>query len=358
MSRKIILLTEGLTNPHQGKTARNLIYYKTEEVLAIFDRTQQGKCSGELLDVGSIPVTGNLGNFPDANTLLIGVATPGGKIPLSYKEIILEAICRKMNIINGLHEFLSDDPDIQSAAIQNNVKLIDIRLNQEKEVVQRKGINDNCLRILTVGNDCSLGKMIVSLELNNALIKAGYDAKFCATGQTGILIEGDGVPIDAVVGDFINGSAERLVLKNQHHEILNIEGQGSLVHPRYSSVTLGLLHGCMPHGLIMCYEMGREHIHGMDNIKIPPLKEVIKLYEVMANLMHPCKIIGIAINSRKYTSAEADYERARIKEQFSLPTCDVMRHGCDELAEAVISLKESVIPNWSKQGGDYTLNSF
>lgn len=344
MSRRIIILTEGLSNPHQGKTARNLIYYKPEEVLAVFDRTQPGKCSGELLGVGSVPVTGSLANFPDANTLLIGVATPGGKIPLSYKEIILEAICRKMNVINGLHEFLTDDPDIRSAAIQNNVKLIDIRLNQEKEVVQRKGINPNCLRIHTVGNDCSLGKMIVGLELNNALIKAGYDAKFCATGQTGILIEGDGVPIDAVVGDFINGAAERLVLKNQHHEILNIEGQGSLVHPRYSSVTLGLLHGCMPHGLIMCYEMGREYIHGMDNIKIPPLEEVINLYEVMANLMHPCKVIGIAINSRKFTTAEADYERARIKEQFSLPACDVIRHGCDDLVDAVIRLKETSTP--------------
>lgn len=343
MSRKIIILSEGLTNPHQGKTARNLIQYKPEEVIAIYDRTQIGKSSRELLGVGDVPVIDCFESAPLCDTLLIGVATPGGKIPATYKEIILEAISRNMNVINGLHEFLSHDPDISKAARENNIKLFDIRSNEEKDVVHRKGINPNCLRIHTVGNDCSLGKMIVSLELNTALRKAGYDAKFAATGQTGILIEGDGVPIDAVVGDFINGAAEKLILKNQHHEIINIEGQGSLVHPRYSSVTLGLLHGCIPHGLIMCYEMGREYIHGMDNIKIPPLEEVIKLYEAMANVMHPCKVIGIAINSRKYSPYEADYERQRVKEKFGLPACDVIRHGSEELVNAVLELKDTTI---------------
>lgn len=341
MARKIIILTEGLTNPHQGKTARNLIHYKPEEVLAVFDRTQTGKNSLELLGTGNVPVIGNLDVFPESDTLLIGVATAGGKIPASYKEIILQAVQRKMNIISGLHEFLSNDPVIHAAAEKNHVTLTDIRSNQEKDVVHRKGINPNCLRIHTVGNDCSLGKMIVSLELNSALKKAGYDAKFAATGQTGILIEGDGVPIDAVVGDFINGAAEKLVLRNQHHSIINIEGQGSLVHPRYSSVTLGLLHGCMPQGMIMCYEMGREYIHGMDNIKIPPLEEVIKLYESMANIMHPCRVIGIAVNSRKYSPEEADCEIKRTEDKTGLPACDVIRHGSGKLVDAVLNLKKN-----------------
>lgn len=342
MERKIVILSEGLTNPHHAKTARNLIYYKPEEVLAIFDRTQAGKNSGELLGVGKVPVIRALNGLKEVDTLLIGVATPGGKLPGEYKEIILDAIRHKLNIINGLHEFLSDDPEIKSCAEKYNVKLIDIRRNNEHEVVGRKNINENCLRIHTVGNDCSLGKMIVSLELNRALISLGYDAKFAATGQTGILIEGDGIPMDAVVGDFINGAAERLVLKNQHHEILNIEGQGSLIHPRYSSVTLGLLHGCIPHGLIMCYEMGREYIHGMDKIKIPPLEKVIKIYEEMANLMHPCKVIGIAINSRHFSRSEAEKERERIKDKFGLPACDVIRDGADELVKAVTDLKKEL----------------
>ncbi|MGE5401382.1 MAG: DUF1611 domain-containing protein [Ignavibacteriales bacterium] len=342
MARKIIILTEGLTNPHSGKTARNLIYYKPEEVIAIFDRTQAGKSSMELLGVGNVPVTGSFADIRGGDTLLIGVATPGGKIPQSYKEIILKAIGYKLNIINGLHDFLCNDDEIRSTAEKYGVKLIDIRKNDEVDIVNRKGINEKCLRIHTVGNDCSLGKMIVSLELNRALVQAGYDAKFAATGQTGILIEGDGVPIDAVVADFINGAAEKLVLKTQHHDIINIEGQGSLVHPRYSSVTLGLLHGSMPHGMIMCYEMGREYIHGMDGIKIPPLEEVINIYESMANVMHPSRVIAIAINSRHFTLEQADRERERIKDKFGLPACDVIRHGASELAGAVIGLRKEL----------------
>jgi len=249
-----------------------------------------------------------------------------------------------MNVISGLHEFISNDQDMMKAAIENGVQLIDVRKNGEDVVVNRKGINEKCLRILTVGNDCSLGKMITSLEINITLTKRGYDSKFAATGQTGILIEENGIPIDAVVGDYINGAAEKLVLQNQHHDILNIEGQGSLVHPRYSSVTLGLLHGCIPHGLIMCYEMGREYIHGMDKIKIPPMEKVIEIYETMANVMFPSKVIGFAINGRNFSKEEVDREREIIKEKFGLSAaCDVIKHGADELADAVLKLRSELM---------------
>lgn len=338
MDRKYIILTEGLTNPHVAKTARNLIYYKPESVLAIYDTTQKGKNSKDLLGVGNHPVIDSFDIMDGADSLLIGVATAGGKLPSTYKPIILEAISKGLNIVSGGHDYLSSYDDLTVAANKNNVKIIDIRKNDERDVAHRKGIDESTLRIHTVGNDCSLGKMITSLEIHNNLVKRGYDSAFVATGQTGILIAGDGCPVDAVVGDYINGAAEKLVLKNQHHKILNIEGQGSLVHPRYSAVTLGLLHGCMPDGLIMCYEMGREYIYGMDGIKISPLEEVIELYDKMANVMNPCKIIGIAINSRKNTKEEAETERERIKEKFGLHVCDVIKHGADELADAVIHL--------------------
>ena len=218
--------------------------------------------------------------------------------------------------------------------------LKDIRKNSARDVAHRKGIRADCLRILTVGNDCSLGKMVTSLELARALQKKGHNAKFVATGQTGILIEGDGIPIDAVVGDYINGAAERLILQNQHHDILIVEGQGSIVHPRYSSVTLGLLHGSMPHGMIMCYEVGREFVHNMPGIKIPPMETVVKLYEDMASVMFPSKVIGFALNSKKVSDSEAENERKRIKKQFGLPACDVVRHGPEELVEAIINSRK------------------
>lgn len=336
MLRKIVLLTEGYSNPHQGKTARNLLYYKHEEVLAVFDRKHAGKRSGELFGAGDVPVIASFEDALGADTLIIGVAPPGGLLPFAFKGIIEEALKRKMNVVSGLHTYLSDDYELSRLAKENGVTIFDVRKNNENEVVNRVGINEECLRIHTVGNDSSLGKMVTSLEVAVALKKAGYDAKFVATGQTGIMIEGDGCPIDSVVGDYINGATEKLVLKNQHHKILLIEGQGSLVHPRYSSVTLGLLHGCMPHGMIMCYEVGRKFINGLDGIKIPPLKEVINVFETMANIMFPSKVIGIAINSRKVSKEEADKERIRIKEEFGLPACDVIRHGPDELVNAIL----------------------
>ena len=273
----------------------------------------------------------------------MSVALPGGKLPQSFKEVMLEAISKKMNIISCGHEFISDDPDLVIAAKSANVSLTDIRKNNERDVAHRKGIRANCLRILMVGNDCSLGKMVTSLELARALQKKGHDAKFVATGQTGILIEGDGIPIDAVVGDYINGAAEKLILQNQHHDILIVEGQGSIVHPRYSSVTLGLLHGSLPQGMIMCYEVGREFVHNMPGIKIPPMDVVIRLFEEMASVMFPSKVIGFALNSKNVSEIEAEKERKRIKEQFGLPACDVVRHGPEELLDAIIRFKKEVI---------------
>lgn len=343
MKRKIIALTEGYTNPKSAKTARNLIYYCPDDVVALFDRKNAGKTSSELLGVGNVPVIGSLNDSVTANTLLMAVALPGGKLPNDYKAIMLEAISKKMNIISCGHEFISEDFELVEAAKKAGVVLQDVRKNNEREVAHRTPFNPNCLRILTVGNDCSLGKMVASVELARAIQKKGYDAKFAATGQTGILIEGDGIPIDAVVGDYINGAAEKLILQNHHHDIIIIEGQASIIHPRYSSVSLGLLHGTMPHGMIMCYEAGREYVHNMPGIKIPPIDVVVKLTEEIASIMFPSKIIGFALNTHRVSDAAAKKERLRIKTEFGLPACDVVRDGPDELVEAILEYKKQVI---------------
>ena len=157
------------------------------------------------------------------------------------------------------------------------------------------------------------------------------------------MVEGDGCPIDCVVADFVAGAAEKLVLQNQHHDILVVEGQGSLVHPSYSGVTLGLLHGCAPHGLILVYEVGRTVVTGVEHVQIPPLADIKRMNEIMANanVSHRCEVLGIAINSRKLSDAEAETERQRVRSEFGLPACDVIRHGPDELVEAVIAYKHS-----------------
>jgi uncharacterized NAD-dependent epimerase/dehydratase family protein len=337
--RRMTILTDGYSDAHTAKTAICLIRYRPEEVVAVLDRQSAGKTAQEVFGVGgSIPCVGALADAPEANTLLIGIAPPGGKIPPHWRPIILEAIARKMTVVSGLHEFLRDDPEFRQAAEQHGTQLIDVRDNDERDVAHRVGIREGCLRIHTIANDCSCGKMVTSVEVARGLTRAGVDAAFVATGQTGILVAGSGCPIDRVISDFVNGAAERLVLANQHHQAIVVEGQGSLFHPRYSCVTYGLLHGLMPDGLILCYEMGREVVFGMASVPLPPLEKVIEFYEAAANLMHPCRVIGVAVNGQKYADTEVAAECERVERRLGLPACDVIRHGPDRLVEAVVKL--------------------
>ncbi|MEM8946578.1 MAG: DUF1611 domain-containing protein [Planctomycetota bacterium] len=339
----MIILTEGHSEPITAKTAASVLRYKPQDVVALLDTTQVGKTAEQLLGVGgAIPVVGSLDSAPDANALMLGIAPPGGRIPESWRSVILGAIDRGMSVISGLHDFLSDDAEFSAAATAKNVQLVDVRKNSERDVANRKDIREECLRIHTVGQDCSLGKMLVALELTHALQRTGLKTKFVATGQTGILIEGDGAPIDCVVADFVSGAVEKLLLANQHHEVMVIEGQGSLAHPRYSGVTLSLLHGCMPHGMIMCYEVGRKNVNGMEHIPLQSLPKLIETYEMMANLMGPSKVIGVAMNSSFVTAGEADAEREKVRRELGLPVCDVIRHGSDELVEAIQAMSPLV----------------
>lgn len=342
--RRIILLTEGNTEPITAKTAVCVLRYKPEEVVALLDSRQAGKSAREVLNVGGdTPIVSSLTEAPSADTLMIGIAPPGGKIPAAWRQTILDAINLGMDVVSGLHDFLGNDPDFVAAAKERGVQLVDVRKNNERDVSNRIGLRDDCLRIHTVGQDCCVGKMVVAVEVARALNRRGRDAKFIATGQTGILVEGDGCPIDCVVSDFISGSIEKLILANQHHEVVVVEGQGSLAHPRYSGVTLGLLHGCAPHGMIMCYEAGRTAVHGMEYIPLQPLERLVRIYEEMASLMGPSQVIGVGMNSRLLTADGAEEEREKVQRLLGLPVCDVFRDGPDALVEAVLQLAPAAV---------------
>jgi len=339
----MVILTDGYNDAHTAKTAINVIRYKPEEVAAVLDRQSAGKTCQAVLGVGGrIPVVGSLAEAPAANTLLLGIAPPGGKIPPHWRAVILEAIGRAMDVVSGLHEFLNEDPDFVRAARAHGVRLVDVRSNDEHDVSSRQEIRESCLRIHTIGDDCSVGKMLAAVEVVAGLKRGGVDAKFVATGQTGMLIEGDGCCVDRVISDFVAGAAEKLVLANQHHEVIVIEGQGTLFHPRYSCVSLGLLHGTIPDGMILCYEMGRKVIYGMEEFPLPPLAKVRDFYEAAANLMHPCRVIGVAVNGNKFSDAEVAAECGRVGRELGLPACDVLRHGPEKLVEAVLAVKRQL----------------
>lgn len=343
-NRQLILLTDGHSSPLTAKTATSMLRYCREEIVALFDRSQVGKSAHELLGVGEgVPVVGELAAVPEAKGLMIGIAPPGGRIPEAWRPVLLEAIARKMTIYSGLHEFLTDDPQFASAAARDGAILVDVRKNSEHQVAQYGPLRDKCLRIHTVGNDCSVGKMVVAIELAKALQKQTHDAQFLATGQTGILIAGNGCPVDCVVGDFISGAIEKQVIAHQHHELLLVEGQGCLAHPRYAAVTLGLLHGCRPQAMILCYEAGRTTVHGMPEVPLKSLAEIRTLYETMASLLVPSKIIGIAMNSRQMSDSQAEQERQRVRDELGLPVCDVLRHGPDDLSQAIRQFQEKYL---------------
>ncbi len=347
--RRIALLTDGHSTPFLAKTAISLLRYRGQDIVAVIDRENAGRTSQEVFGVGgATPVIDSIDALPPdklsmPDAVYIGIAPPGGQCPTAWRPILMDAIGRGIDIVSGLHDFLADDPAYVSAAKQSGSRLIDVRLSRWKETASCHCFRSGCIRIHSVGADCSIGKMVTTLEIQRGLASAGHDAKFLATGQTGIMISGEGVPIDAIVADFCNGAAESLVRENEDHDYLLIEGQGSISHPAFSAVTLGLLHGTAPDGLVFCYQAGRTQVKGFDGINIPPMADQMKAILAVANLRHPCQIIGIAINTRDLSDDEAQLEIQRAEEEFNLPTCDVYRTGADKLVEACVKLRSELI---------------
>lgn len=340
--RRIVLLTEGFSTPFYAKTAMSLLRYRGDDIIAILDADQVGQSAEQLFGIGDeTPVVASLDGL-EVDAVFLGTAAAGGKLPVQWRPIILDALGRGIDVVSGMHDFLSDDPEFSQAAEQNGCRLADVRQNNENTTSTGEGFRKDCLRIHTVGQDCSLGKMVVSLEVQRELAGRGEDAHFVATGQTGIMISGDGVPIDCVVSDFVNGAAEALIRRNEQHDILLIEGQGSISHRSFSAVTMGLLHGSAPDGLIYCYEVGRKAVKGLDNVVLRPHRTMIDAYQTIASLRHPTRVIGIAMNSRNVSPAEANNERERMEQEFGLPVCDVYRDGPVRLADAVIRLRQEL----------------
>jgi uncharacterized NAD-dependent epimerase/dehydratase family protein len=349
MSR-IVILTEGKSNPTDAKTATGILRYRLDEVVAVLDSTQVGKTAGQVLGVGgSVPFVASLAGV-DADTLLIGIAPAGGGLPVSWRSLLRQAIERRMEIVSGLHFFIGDDPEFRELASKYRVRIYDVRKPPPGISVSRNiARSARCFRVHTVGHDCSVGKMVTGLELARELCRRGRDAEFLATGQTGIMIAGKGLPIDAVVSDFVAGATEKLVLDAQHREIVVVEGQGTLVHPLYSGVTLGLLHGCAPQAMVMCYDPLRREIK-YGNMPIPPLGELIDLYERVASYIAPSEVVGVAANTAALSAAEAEAELRRVQAEVGLPATDVVRFGCGPLADAVLAARERLRESAGRSG--------
>ena len=268
-----------------------------------------------------------------AKTLVIGVANRGGIISDKWKDVLKEAIISGLDIASGLHNLLRDESELVNLAKIHNTNLIDVRVPTVEYPIAN-GIKRSGKRCLAVGTDCSIGKMYTAIALEKEMKNKGLKATFRATGQTGILITGDGVPLDAVIADFMAGSIEHLTPDNDEDHWDIIEGQGSLYHPSYSGVTMALVHGGQPDALILCHEPTRSHMRGLPSYSLPTLRELndtaIKLAKVVNKNV---KVIGISVNTSNMENEKALEYLKQVEEEMKLPTVDPVLTGTSRLVE-------------------------
>ena len=333
--RRLLVLAEGRSgDPHFGKTARGVIRYAPEDVVCVLDSQSDATALEGFPLVRTVAEAMRFG----PTTALVGVATQGGRFPPAWRSLLEECIRAGLDVENGLHEFLTNDEELMRLAAKQGVELRDLRKAPAGlNVPTGENLTHGATSILMVGSDCAIGKMTVALELDREAKSRGIRSEFVPTGQTGIAIAGWGISVDAVVADFIAGAAEQLVLEGVRRggEVLFVEGQGSLLHPAYSGVTLGLIHGSAPHAYVLCHKPDEPVVDGDDRYPIPPLSELVDLHERISLLARPAKVVAIALNTRDLDDDAARHAIAQTEADTGLPTDDPVRFGAGKLVDAL-----------------------
>jgi uncharacterized NAD-dependent epimerase/dehydratase family protein len=334
--KRYLILAEGKSaDPHYGKTARGVIHYSPHPVVAMLDSTRAGETYRGVPVVATVDEA--LGFGP--TTAIVGVATQGGRFPPEWRELLRGCISKGLDVENGLHEFLADDPELSELARRHDVELRDLRRPPgDLSVPTGENLQVPARIVLTVGSDCAIGKKTVAVELDLEARRRGLASVFVPTGQTGIAIAGWGIAVDAVVADFLAGAAERLVVEGADRggELLIVEGQGSIVHPAYSGVTLGLVHGAAPHALVLCHKANATVVEGYPDHPLPPLPEIVELYERASLPLRPARVAAIALNTADLDDEQARAAVAGVRAETGLPTDDPVRFGAGPLLDAVL----------------------
>src|SRR5215510_3614844 len=336
--RRLLVLGEGFSHdPHYGKTMRGIIRYGPDPVVAILDSKRAGA------EHEGIPIVGSVADAAqyDPTVAVVGVATQGGRFPPAWRELLKDSIAAGLDVESGLHEFISEDTELTELARARGVELRDLRKPPSGlSVPTGANLEVDATIVLTVGSDCAIGKKTVAVELDRQARARGLESVFVPTGQTGIAIAGWGIAIDAVVADFLAGAAEWLVVEGARRggKLLFVEGQGSLVHPLYSGVTLGLVHGAAPHAFVLCHRAGTTEIEGCPGHPIPPLADLVELHERISLPARKAKVACVAVNTADL--ADDDDARAAISEvaeATELPTDDPVRFGAQVLLDALLA---------------------
>lgn len=331
--------------PGRAKTAIGILRYGDQDVRAVLDRANAGsRVADHLSGVTDAPIVSGIDAVPgiddgEIDALVVGIAPIGGGFDDSWRADVCGAIERGCDVISGLHYFLTDDEEFAALAADHGCELIDVRKPPADLSVSRGIAGEvDADVVLTVGTDCSVGKMTVSYELVAAAKEVGIDAAVIPTGQTGIMIEGWGTPIDRVVSDFTAGAVEEMILeKGSTHDLVVVEGQGSIIHPAYSAVTCGILHGSMADSLVLCHVAGREVIHGYEGTEIPPISTYRSLYEGLAAPVHECEVVAGALNTSHLDESDATAALDEYAEALGAPASDPIRFGSGDILGAVVA---------------------
>ncbi|NOZ41574.1 MAG: DUF1611 domain-containing protein [Alphaproteobacteria bacterium] len=298
-------------------------------------------CQGQLslaggsVDVGLPPMTLKQAASSGVGSLIIGTAAIGGTIPEGWLDTLVAAADLGIDIVAGVHTRLNNIPRLSRAAERSGARLIDVRV-PPAELSVGTGRKRPGRRLLTVGTDCAVGKKYSALALEQALHKAGMKATFRASGQTGIMIAGAGIPIDAVVADFISGAAEALSPDNDPDHWDVIEGQGSIFHPGYCAVSMGLLVGSQPEAFVVCHEAGRTHILGWDNFKLPSVDEVIARTLILGRQTNPAiRCVGVSVNTSALAPEQSESYLADLSARVGLPCVDPLRTGTAKIIDYI-----------------------
>ncbi|MGB9631222.1 MAG: DUF1611 domain-containing protein [Candidatus Methanodesulfokora sp.] len=341
--RKAIILAEGYFGTTDGKTAHGLVRYSRKyEILGVIDSTLAGRDAGEVLDgvKRGIMIYSSLdealASCPDADTLIIGVATPGGFLPKEYKDIVKRAIMRGMNIVSGLHEFLSDDPELSSLARERNVEIVDVRkIFRDMKIFYTGKIDEvKSLRIAVLGTDSAIGKRTTAIKLVEELNKSGLRAVFVGTGQTAWMQDGRyGVVIDAMINDFVAGGIEHEIwraYKEESPDVIVIPGQGSILHPAFPG-SFELLAAGKPHAIVLQHAPGRKYLDGFPGYPLPDLDRMIKVIELLTER----KVIAITINHENLTREQVERFIKEYESRYGVVACDPIWHGVGKIVERI-----------------------
>jgi uncharacterized NAD-dependent epimerase/dehydratase family protein len=346
MQRRILILAEGRFSPLKSKTANATLAYLPNEVVAVIDSTKAGLTAQQVLGYGgNIPVIKDLDQGLKLNPthLLIGIAPSGGQLPNTWRDIIKQTLRAKLHLLSGLHTILSDDAEFARVAQENNVTITDYRKIPPEYEVVAKGTwrNRKAKVVLTVGTDCNIGKMTTLLEMHKDMLQRGLKTDFVATGQTGMLLRGQGIAVDSIIGDYIAGCVELEVDRSiaEGFEYILVEGQGSLTHMGYSGVTYGLMHGTMPDAMIMCHQPTR--VKDDYGLVLPDLNRLIGLHEEVVNIFRPTKVVAVGLNSIGLTDKESQEVGEKIENETGLPAVDAFRFGPKKLTDALIQYFDS-----------------